>query len=122
MAYFNDESYEGLLQKARTAGKEDLEIIRDATRDCLIYVRTVCDGENRLNTSAESVRNMISDYDAARHNAHENAITSAALLNRLAAQKGIAPVFTGDPADRHQAADFCLEMAAWLFRNRRRVL
>lgn len=27
------------------------------------------------------------------------------------------PVFTGDAADRHQAADFCLEIAGWLFVN-----
>ena len=65
---------------------------------------------------------MVSDYDAKRHNAHENAIVAASVLNRMARRYGTEPVFTGDAADRHQVADFCLEIAGWLFVNRRRVL
>ena len=123
MPYFNHEVYEALLKKTRAAEKkDDLEIIRDATEDCLRYVQTVCDGENRLNTEDEPDRNTIEDYDTKRHNAHENAILSVTLLNRFADQYGIALPFTGDIADRHQVADFCLEMTAWLFRERRKVL
>ena len=94
----------------------------DATKDCLRYVQTVCNGENLLNTADETDRDMVGEYDAIRHNAHEDAITSAAVLNRLADRQGIAPLYTGDITDRHQVADFCLEMTAWLFQNRRRVL
>ena len=118
-AYFICEAYEKLL---RTAEKEDLEVICDATKDCLRYVQTVCNGENLLNTADETDRDMVGEYDAIRHNAHEDAITSAAVLNRLADRQGIAPLYTGDITDRHQVADFCLEMTAWLFQNRRRVL
>ena len=96
MPYFNHDAYETLLKKARTVEKDDLEIIRDATEDCLCYVQTVCDGENRLNTADEPDRNVIEDYDTKRHNAHENAISSVTLLNRLADQYGIALQFTGD--------------------------
>ena len=122
MSYFNHDAYEALLKKTRAAEKDDLEIIRDATEDCLYYVQTVCDGENRLNTADEPARSVIEDYDTKRHNAHENAISSVTLLNRIADQYGIALPFTGDIADRHQAADFCLELTAWLFRERRKVL
>ncbi len=122
MAYFNPEAFEMLLMRARSTGPEDLELLRDATKDCLHYVQTVCDGENLLNTADEPDRSMAGDYDAKRHSAHENAITSAALLNRFALQQGCAPAFTGDTAERHQVADFCIEMTDWLFRNRRRVL
>ena len=94
----------------------------DATKDCLRYVQTVCNGGNLLNTADETDRDMVGEYDAIRHNAHEDAITSAAVLNRLADRQGIAPLYTGDITDRHQVADFCLEMTAWLFQNRRRVL
>ena len=118
MKYFCHESYERLLQSAKSADPENREIIRDATQDCLQYVQTVCQGENLLNTAEEYDRETVSDYDRRRHNAHENAISSVSLLNRLSAD----PVFTGDIADRHQIADFCLELAGWLFRERRRVL
>ena len=83
MPYFNHEVYEALLKKTRAAEKDDLEIIRDATEDCLRYVQTVCDGENRLNTEDEPDRNTIEDYDTKRHNAHENAILSVTLLNTI---------------------------------------
>ena len=49
-------------------------------------------------------------------------IVAASVLNRLAERFGVRPVFTGDIADRHQVADFCLEVAGWLFVNRRRIL
>lgn len=122
--FFNQESYTILLQKARTVQKEegDPEIIRDAVKDCLKYVLTVCEGENRLNTSVDSDRSMIGDYDSRRHNAHENAISSVAVLNRMAEQYAASAVFTGNIQDRHQVAAFCLELADWLFLNRRKVL
>ena len=122
MPYFNHEAYEALLRKTRAAGEDDPEIIRDATEDCLRYVQTVCDGENQLNTVIQPDRSMVENYDERRHNAHENAITSVALLNRFAVQQGLARIFSGDIAERHQVADFCLEMTAWLFQNRRKVL
>lgn len=122
MSYFNRKAYEMLLQKARIAGEDDLEIIRDATEDCLHYVQVVCDGENQLNTVVEADRSMVGNYDERRHNAHEDAITSVALLNRFAVQRGLVQIFSGDTAERHQVAEFCAEIADWLFQSRRRVL
>ena len=57
MLYFNKEAYEALLRKTRAAGKDDPEIIRDATENCLRYVQTVCDGENCL--ISENMRRRI---------------------------------------------------------------
>ena len=123
MAYFNAEAYESLLMKVKVSEeKDDPGVLADVTEDFLTYVETVCRGENQLNTAKENDRNIVSDYDAKRHNAHENAIVAASVLNRLAGRFGVEPVFTGDIADRHQVADFCLEIAGWLFVNRRRVL
>ncbi len=48
-----------------------------------------------MNTANENDRNIVSDYDAKRHNAHENAIVAASVLNRLAGRFGVKPVFTG---------------------------
>ncbi len=123
MAFLNSEAYELLLQRVRAAQTEDdLEIIRDASDDCLKYVWTVCEGENRLNTADGSDRTMIGNYDSRRHIAHENAISSAAVMNRLAEQYAVPAVFIGDLKDRHQVADFCLELVSWFFQNRRKVL
>ncbi len=123
MAYFNAEAYESLQKKIMALEeKDDPGVLADAVSDCLDYVQTVCRGENMLNTSKGADRRMVGDYDAKRHNAHENAIIAASVLNRLAGNYGTEPVFRGDIADRHQVADFCLEIAGWLFVNRRRVL
>ena len=75
-----------------------------------------------MNTADEPDRSVIEDYDTKRHNAHENAILSVTLLNRLADQYDTVLPFTGDITDRHQVADFCLEITAWLFLDRRKVL
>ena len=121
MAFFNPEAYELLLQRVRaTQMKDDLEIVRDTSNDCLKYVWTVCEGENRLNTADRPAQIMVGDYDSKRHNAHENAISSVAVMNRLVGQYAITAAFTGDLKDRHQVADFCLELVNWLFQNRRK--
>lgn len=123
VSYFDLNEFVSLQDKVRAAGADDdLEVIRDAVGDCLNYVRTVCEGENLLNTLAEADRATVGDYDSKRHNAHENAISSVSMLNRLAQRYGVSAVFLGDIADRHQVADFCLEAVEWLFNNRRRVL
>ena len=123
MAYFSQGAYETLLRKVRTGeNPDDLQIIWDATDDFIQYVRVVSDGESRLNTAASADRAMVGDYDAKRHNAHENAISSASVLNRLSGAYENDPVFTGDTVDRHQVAAFCLEIVSYLFENRRRVL
>ena len=122
MSYFCQDSYHLLLQNAKAVNHDYLEIIREAGQDCLQYVQTVCQGENLLNTVDGYDREMVGDYDQKRHSAHEKAIGSVTLLNRIASSQGIDPVFTGDAADRHQVADFCIELTEWLFRDRRRVL
>ena len=122
MSYFCNEAYEALLKNARTINHDDLETIRDATADCLKYVETVCFGENCLNTVEEAHRDAVAEYDEKRHAAHEIAISSVAVLNRLAVLRDIMPVFTGSIADRHQIADFCIEIADSLFKERRCIL
>ena len=123
MAYFSQTAYETLLQKVRAAdAADDLQIIRDATDDFIQYVRVVSEGESRLNTTVSPDRSMVGDYDGKRHNAHENAISSVSVVNRLAAMYETDTFYTGDTAERHQVAAFCLELVSCLFINRRKVL
>ena len=87
----------------------------------------VVHGETQLllhgpNTDGEQYREMVSQYVQHRHGCHEAAIINVMLLNRLAAMYSVEPVFTGDCNQRHQVADFCLEITAYFFRNRRMKL
>ena len=122
MSRFCPEAYEALLKNAKSLNHDDLETIQGATEDCLKYVQTVCLGENYLNTVEEAPRDAVAEYDEKRHAAHDIAISSVAVLNRLASMRGIAPVFSGNIADRHQVADFCIELAESLFKDRRQIL
>ena len=127
-----------ILRNESTAGAnrkdaaEDLESVRDALRSCVEYVTCVAAGENDLNflsAGTEEYRDYVASYDAARHGKHENAISGASLLNRLSEwyRKEKEPgadltIFTGDPGDRHQVAEFCLEVESKLFEGRRKIL
>lgn len=88
------------------------------------YVSTVIKGETRLllqgsDLDGQEYRDAITQYDGDRHSAHEKAISDVKLLNRLSSRNGLSLVFTGDDTQRHQLADFCLELDQYLFRNRR---
>ena len=54
----------------------------------------------------QEYRDLVSDIDRKRHNAHECAIDSANMLNRMCAKHGLEPFFAGDTKDRHAVADF----------------
>ena len=88
------------------------------------YVDIVVTGETKLllqgsSLDSQEYRDAITQYDGDRHSAHEKAIGDAKLVNRLAAREGLPPIFTGDDAQRHQVADFCLELDQYFFQNRR---
>ena len=107
--------------------REDLDIVAEAMKSFHNYVNAVIVGETNLllqgNTlEGQEYRDAVSQYDGNRHSAHEKAIGNAILINRLAAREGMSPVFTGDDTQRHQIADFCLELDQYLFRNRRMKL
>lgn len=106
---------------------EDLEILGDAIQSFHAYVDTVVRGETTLllrgnRLQGAEYREMVSGYDGNRHGCHEAAIISVRVVNRLASAYGLPPVFTGDDTQRRQAAEFCLELDQYLFRNRRMKL
>ena len=103
---------------------DDLSIVKDAMESFHNYVSTVIKGETRLllqgsDLDGQEYRDAITQYDGDRHSAHEKAISDVKLLNRLSSRNGLSLVFTGDDTQRHQLADFCLELDQYLFRNRR---
>ena len=127
----NEESLRELLRRVITGtdpqSRDDREILSDAFTSIHAYVDAVVQGEIRIQMEGhglegQAYRDMITQYDQNRHNRHEAAIVNTRLLNRLAALYGLDPVFTGDDTQRHQIADFCLEMDQYFFRNRRMKL
>jgi len=118
----NWENYLALLSLAKDDA--DLcEIIVDAVKACTGYVSAVCESEAqikiaRLTLSGADLRERVTDWDQRRHNAHEAAILSTKILNRVAEQKGVGPVFTGDPSKRLEVADFCLALTTRIFEER----
>ncbi len=129
--YLNEESLQELLRKVimgtDSQNKDDQEILNDAIVSFHAYVDTVVHGEIGIQMAGHALegqayRDMISQYDQDRHNSHETAIVNVRVLNRIAILYGLGPVFTGDDTERHQIADFCLEIDQYFFRNRRMKL
>ena len=127
MQYLNENALKDLIRRLSNSNdpdnKEDIDIVKGAMESFHIYVDTVVKNETKFllqagNLEGQEYRDAVLQYDNDRHSAHEKAIGDAILVNRLAARKGLPPVFTGDDAQRHQVVDFCLELDQYLFRNR----
>ena len=129
--FLNEDALKELIRRLSAGNdpdaREDLKLVGRALDSFHIYVDTVVrkEGELLIGQSVlegQEYRDTVSDYDSKRHSRHETAIGNAKLLNRVARLRGVDPVFTGDETQRHQIADFCLEVDQWLFRNRRMKL
>jgi len=120
----NWENYLALLNL--TKNDADLcEIFLDTVKSCAGYVSAVCESEAqikiaRLTLDGADLRDRVTDWDQRRHNAHEAAILNTKILNRIAGQKGVGPIFTGDINKRLEVADFCLELTTRIFEERSR--
>ena len=129
--FLNENALKDLIRRLSNSNdpdnQEDIDIVKGAMESFHSYVHMVVKGETKLLLQADSLegqeyRDAVSQYDSDRHSAHEKAIGDVILINRLASQKGLPPVFTGDSTQRHQVADFCLELDRYLFENRRMKL
>jgi len=127
--YLDENALKALINRVSTSSdpnaRDDLEIVNKAIESFHNYVNAVVRGERDLliqcsSLEGQAYRDAISSYDECRHVAHETAIFNVKLLNRLATQQyNMQPIFTGDDSQRHQVADFCLELDQYLFMNRR---
>lgn len=128
--YLDESSFRSLIHQI-TAGidpdsRDNLEVLETILPSFHAYVDAVVSGETRLLLSGrpdgQAYRDLIMQYDDARHSRHEAAIVNVRVLNRLAGLYDLPPVFTGDDASRHQVAAFCLELDQYFFVNRRMKL
>ena len=104
--------------------KDDLEAVDDALSQCRRYVEVVDATEQQimfaqLRFEGTEYREKIMQYDKTRKNAHESAIVSVNMLNRISANYNCQKIYSGS-SDRLEVADFCLEVVVTLFENRRK--
>lgn len=130
MSYFDQEAYlklEALVKQQASAGNEDaledLGFLKRAVLSFANYVYVVV--EEQIETKfakgvkkGDELRDTISHFDETRHNAHETAIVSAKMINRIAAAYKVGAVFTGDQSNRREIGHFCGEITSWVFENR----
>lgn len=72
----------------------------------------------RARLDAVDFQDAVMDLDRGRRNAHEAAISSVKILNRVAGKAGLPPLYDGDVENRYQVADFCMEVVKELFDDR----
>lgn len=127
--YFEYEQYQLMIKnmgeaamKGDADAKLDIDDIKRTMDSFFNYVNTVDMTEMRIHIAnarldGPELRDAIMLYDTSRRNAHEAAIACAKAINRYARFYKAKPIFTGDPMDRYQVADFCLEVTVKLFKN-----
>lgn len=125
VSYLNYEAYLELIKRIAAVHEyyhmEALDMSVSAIRN---YVEEVDNGEQAIamayfKLEGELYRETVSRYDAKRRIAHEAAISSCSMLNRLAKFYSLPNIFTGDTEDRLQVADFCLDVVVTVFKNRK---
>ena len=125
--HFNYDEYKHLFQVISSSidefALEDLEAVNDALNYCRKYVETVDMTEQQIMMAqirfeGSEYRDAITRYDTQRRHAHEAAIASASLLNKISDIYGCQKIYNGT-SDRLEVADFCLDVVVQVFKNRR---
>ena len=99
-----------LFNKADNDAKECIVLVCESFPN---YVNAVAKefAEIKLRStllSGEEARELRMEYDKSRHIAHESAITSCNVLNRLCAEYGLSPIFSEATLnDRYKVAEVC---------------
>lgn len=101
--------------------------IKNMFDSVIYYVNIVYNMETRMQIAefrgieCDKYRAWVSDMDRSRcnaHNAHEAVIANVTMLNKMAEELGIEPVFDGDIKDRNAVGDFCGALVFEYFDNR----
>ncbi len=121
------EQFEALCKAAKTVYGDEpdcddiLDIIPSALKAFLRYVETVDALEIYrlvpLESNPEIYRNTVQEMDKTRHNAHEAAIISCKMVNRLCAAVELTPICP-ETEDRVEIGNFCCTVVADLFAKR----
>lgn len=129
--FFDYAAYTELIQTVaeKAAGRDedaifDCSVIEKAISDFCNYVSVVDSTETQIKIACirltgDDMRSAIQNYDGMRRKVHEAAIAKANMINKIAELYGTEKIFLGDISDRYQVADFCMEIAEKIFRERK---
>ena len=115
--YFNFDNYLLLSDKIVKAGDEDdRDELKSICKGCLSYVESVHAHEKameliRFRYDADELKDRLRETDANRHYIHEAAIVNCKVINRLATLYEVGEISLGNPNNRFEVADFCMEVA-----------
>lgn len=112
-----------LLVKAAGNDEDILTLIEDSMNTLSSYVNAVYAMEVQIQTlrfrlEGAEYRDAVMELDKRRRSAHEAAIASCSVLNRVASIIGAEAMYTGNLDDRYEVADFCIAIVEELFRGR----
>lgn len=112
------------LVEAARDDEDALEMIERSMNSFVLYVQAVYAMEVkipilRFRCDATELGEAIMELDRSRRNAHEGAIASVKILNRICKMFDVAPLFEGNTEDRLAIAEFCSETVAAFFRERK---
>lgn len=112
-----------LLVKAAGNDEDILTLIEDSMNTLSSYVSAVYAMEVQIQTlrfrlEGAEYRDAVMELDKRRRSAHEAAIASCSVLNRVASILGTEVMYTGNLDDRYEVADFCIAIVEELFHGR----
>ena len=112
-----------LLVKYAGNDEDLLSLIEDSMNTLSGYVSAVYSMEVQITTlrfrlEGAEYREAVTELDRRRRSAHEAAIASCSVLNRVAAIVGAENMYTGDLGDRYAVADFCIAVVEEMFHGR----
>lgn len=112
-----------LLVKAAGNDEDILTLIEDSMNALSSYVSTVYAMEVQIQTlrfrlEGAEYRDAVMELDKRRRSAHEAAIASCSVLNRVASIIGSEAMYAGNLDDRYEVADFCIAIVEELFHGR----
>lgn len=112
-----------LLVKAAGNDEDILTLIEDSMNALSSYVSAVYAMEVQIQTlrfrlEGAEYRDAVMELDKRRRSAHEAAIASCSVLNRVAYIIGTEAMYTGNLDDRYEVADFCVAIVEELFHGR----
>lgn len=114
-----------MLSKKAASEPDDLQIVEEAVDAFTSYVKDIDVGEQQLTTAfatldGEALRQRYENIDSRRTRYHNTAIMYAKIINRLCGAYSVDNVFIGNADTRTEVTEFCMQITAAIFENRRK--
>jgi hypothetical protein len=100
-----------------------ISLVNETLKNCWKYIQRVNELEAYLLTKSadtpESYQQIVTELDKSRSVSHDSLISSVKIVNRLCIEADLQPIFSGNIENRIEVAEFAMEVALEIFRERR---